>query len=246
MKKHKEKPTKIKTPRRLKKRWFVFGALGIAAIVFIIVASVSARTVGLYQLALDNISEARFFMKHAESDTLRVQFFSGIREQNYQMDGVASGTVPFGLLNIDPRDGALIDTQELTGILKVGTEEINVTLERNKFGRNFATDIGKIVEDGTPIIFTLQKETDTVVFDLKPSMAEGSINWEQALKIAVEHLADEIRAASTFEVYVKIITDRDVTSAFWFVQFVTNDLTTHFAVINTDGSIIGNQQATPE
>ena len=214
---------------------FVVIAGVIAA--FLVVALRTTSVPSLHERAMANIAEARFFMKQAQTDDLRIQFFSGIREQNYEMDGVADANkVPFALLNVEPRGINLIDVQELTGTLQIGEETQEVTLERNQFGRNFGVDLGRLVEEGSEIVFTLDDEE----FNLVPSMPEGAINWERALELAVDHFEEQltVEAVTSFESYVKIITDRESLAAFWFVQFVTNTGDTLFVVINTDGQLI--------
>ncbi|MCL2755509.1 MAG: hypothetical protein FWE45_00445 [Firmicutes bacterium] len=231
-------------PRSKKRKIIALSAVVAVIGVFVLVVTLSTGTRSLYQVALDNLAEARFFMKQADSDNVRVQFFSGLREENYQMDGVAGRTIPFALLNIEPKNANHLNDVELRGTLQLGEDTpIDVTLERNQFGRNFATDIGRSVNANTTITFTLILENDyRVVFELKNSMPEDAIGWEDALKIAVEHLESDIKSAQRFETYVKIITDQANISAFWFVQFVTNTGELFFVVIGADGSVIGNQR----
>lgn len=227
-----------------KKKMFVLvGAVAVAAVFLVIAVSGGGGGKDLHARALANIAEARFFMKQATSDDLRVQFFSGIREKNYAMDGVADTNVPFALLNVEPRGINLIDAQEIRGTLKLGEESEEVVLERNEFGRNFAVDLGKLVEAGTEVVFTLFAGTDDEVeFPLTQSMPDDAIGWEQALQVGTTHFSEQLTAQNvkSFESYVKIITDRESLGAFWFVQFITSDGQTLFVVIGTDGSIISN------
>ena len=227
-----------------KKQMLVAGVTLLTVTVVLVVSLVGFGGTTLKQRALDNISEARFFMHQAENINLRVQFFSGVRETNYEIDGVATGTTPFALLNVEPRNISHIDDQELRGTLQIGdAAAVEVVLERNQYGRNFAIDLGKHVKPCCQIVFTLNLANDNVVFTLAPSMAEDAIGWEQALEIAVDNLADVLSAATSFETYVKIITDLQNLGAFWFVQFATNTGDTHFTVITPTGELIGQSEA---
>ena len=224
--------------KSLLKKLAVLGGVGLVVGAFVLVAMLGGNRT-LHQVALANIAEARHFMKHAQSDNLRVQFFSGIREANYAMDGVAGQTVEFALLNVEPRNISHIDDQELRGEIKINGETKEVTLERNQFGRNFAVDLGKAVAPDAEIIFTLLAENQNpVIFNLVNSMNAEAITWDKALEIAVDSLKEPLSNAQGFETYVKIITDRESIAAFWFVQFVTVDGKTHFAVIDTTGDVI--------
>jgi len=229
----------------MKKRftWKKITVLGIVAVtigIFILVASLSGgRESAVYKIAMRNLAEARFYMMQAQNENVRIQFFSGMREEPYTIDGVANPTVPFALINVEPRNASHHDDDILEGTLRIGEENIEVKLERNQFGRNFATDIGRLVEPGTPIQFILRHNNDTVIFNLVPSMRENAIGWEEALRIASKHFERELRSAQNFASYIKIITDHANISAFWFVQFVTTAQEVHFVVIGQDGTLIG-------
>jgi len=220
------------------KRFLVVGGIAAILVVFLVLALQTTAVPSLHERAKANVSEARFFMRQAQTQDLRVQFFSGIREQNYAMDGVTdANTVPFALINVEPRGINLIDVQELTGSIKLGdAEPKEITLERNQFGRNFGFDLGELVDAETEVIFILDEE----VFALTQSMPENAISWERALELGVDHFKGELSAdgVTSFESYIKIITDRENLGAFWFVQFVTNDGQTLFIVINVDGQLL--------
>jgi len=234
--------------RRLKKLFgkkILVGAFVGAVIVAFIVVAFTTGGRNIQDQAHANIAEARFFMRQALSEDLKVQFFSGIREQNYQMDGVADAPVPFALLNIEPRGINLIDAQELRGTLKLGEEEKQVTLERNQFGRNFGIDLGELVDAETEVTFTLDiGSANNPVFTLVHAMPEEAISWEEALDIGAKYFAEQLsgEGVTSFESYVKIITDRDAHAAFWFVQFVTSDGQNLFTVLNYDGEILERRE----
>ena len=230
---------KLKIRKPKKRIIALLGAAVIAAVVIIIVTTSGGGST-LYQRALNNLSEARFFMRTASNDNARVQFFSGVREEPYKIDGRASGTVPFALLNVEPVGSELMQAPQLAGTLRIGTEDINVTLTRNDFGKNFAVDIGREVTPDTEVTFTLRHANNiNEEFKLAHAMPEDAIDWQEALRIATTHLTDKIKNID-FESYVKIITDLANIGAFWFVQFITADNQTHFVVINPDGSLISS------
>ena len=71
-------------------------------------------------------------------------------------------------------------------------------------------------------------------------METDAVSWKTALEKATDKVGDKIKKAKSFEVYVKIINDMAKDSgAFWYVQFITAEGTTHFCVIAPDGSVIG-------
>jgi len=190
-----------------------------------------------FQLALDNLSETRMYMKHGEAECCSAQFFAGMREEPYLVNGVSEKKVAFGIINLEP--GKKIDGNELTGTLAIGEEILPVTLERNPHGANFATDIERLVDATQELVLTLVIGGSTHVFNLANAMPETAINWERALEIAVDQMQPQIRKAGKFECYVKIV-ESPVKGggSFWYVRFVPEKGDNFFVVIDNTGRVI--------
>jgi len=216
-------------------------AVLIAIILFVGISSCSRAS--YYQLALDNLSEARFYMKQDEDSNLKVQFFTGMRENPYNQDGISEKTTAFGIINVEPKDKSLSGLLSVEGVLKAGDESIPVTLDKNPYGNNFACDVERLFDKGTDLSFTLNTQTNgvtnSIVFNLQPCMADGAISWEKALEIACGNLTSKIKKAGKFECYVKIISDLVAnTGSYWYVQFITQKGDTFFCVVDADGNIV--------
>ena len=218
---------------------FAFGAAVALALVFGI--SILMRGNNMYQLALNNIAEARFFMRKGETTQMNVQFSSGMREEPYNQNGLAERNVPFALINIEPRGDGLAAYTELTGVIRIGGQDTNVTIERNEFNRhNFATDLGTLVDKNLDVVLIINLSTGDVTIPLRPAMDEEAITWERALEIAVEELDEHWgEFGRQFEVYIKIVTDRNHQAAFWYVQFLNRSEGTLFVLMGQDGQVIG-------
>ena len=226
----------------LNKRFWIAVACVVVLAVGAGIGLSALRKQSYLQFALDNLAEARFYMKQAQNDSVRVQFTSGMREEPYNMDGVANKTTAFAIINVDPKDSSLRDRHELKGTLKIGGELTEVTLDRNPYDKNFAADLGRLVDAASEVSFTLVLgELDQPTFNLTDAMPEGAVTWEQALAVAMEHHVADLKCCKKFEVYVKIINDLTKESgAFWYVQFVhSGDGKTNFCVVAPDGSIVG-------
>ena len=222
----------------------LFGFAASLIIVFLIVGISSCSRSSYYQLALDNLSEARFYMKQDESDSLKVQFYSGMREDPYATNGISEKTTAFGIINVDPKNKILDGLIEIEGTLKIGDELLPVKLEKNPYARNFGCDIAKLVDASKTMSLTLIIDNsttvpDTIVFNLVNCMPENAISWEDAMKIATDHLANKIKKAGKFECYVKIISDLvKNTGSYWYIQFATQKGDTFFCVIDSSGKVI--------
>ena len=229
---------KIKFKKPGKKTLFAAAAVALV-IAFVVIGVSSCNRASYYQLVLDNLSEARFYLKQDESEGLKVQFYSGMREEPYQTNGISEKTTAFGLVNIEPKDKSLDGLLTLDGTLKVGEELITVKLEKNPYGRNFACDIARLVDAKSAMSLTLTTGEETIVFNLKDCMPEGAITWEEALRTATDHHTGDIKKAGKFECYVKIISDPVKGSdAYWYIQFVTQKGKTFFCVVDSGGKVI--------
>jgi len=242
---------KFKMPQmpkiKLSKKLFLSKKFIISAV--IITALAAGAVIGINTMktntalatALSNLAEARHYMKHAESSTLRVQFFSGTREEPYSMDGKAGKSVPFAIVNVDPKNNSLKDFNQIDGTLRIGAEQMPIVLARNPYDRNFATDISRLVDVSMEIVVTLFiTSTDHPTLTLVNAMDEDAITWKEALREAINCLGNKIQNLKNYEVYIKIVNDTAKESgAFWYVQFITTDGKTFFCVIAPDGAHIG-------
>jgi len=235
---------KIRIPG--KKFWlskkFLF-SLGLAVVLVVggVFALTTKQKSDFLTKALSNVAEARHYMKHADSGTLCVQFFSGMREEPYVQDSKAGNQVPFAIINVEATDNGLKDFHQIEGTLKIGEEQLAITLAKNPYDRNFATDISRLVEADKNIEVTLFiTSTNHPTLTLENVMDENAVTWKEALKIALEHCGNKLKKTPEFEIYVKIIhkTAEDA-GAFWYIQFICGENCTHFCVVAPDGSVIG-------
>jgi len=226
------------------KKLIIFATAAVVALVLVFVVQGILRNNNLHQLALNNIAEARFYMKQGETANLRVNFSSGMREEPFIQNGIGERNVAFALINVEPKNTSLSTYTELNGRIRLGEEEIEVTIGRNEFRQqNFALDLERLVERGTSVVLILTLTNDVLTIPLQDSMPEDAITWERALEIAVENSEEKIRGLGSFETYIKIIADRGHNAVFWYVQFLNREAQTVFVVISPTGEVIGSTQA---
>jgi len=224
------------------KKFLISAGLVVVLCVGVIIGLMTVKNQNLYKTVLSHVSEARYYMKSASSDNLNVQFYSGMREEPYAQDGVTGTMTPFAIINVDPKDASLKNFSQISGTVQIGDEQIPITLDKNPYDVNFATDISRLVDSAYDVTVTLNlSETDNPTFTLVNAMDAAAFTWQQALQIATDTLTNEIKNYGNYEVYVKIINNpADGTGAFWYVQFITAEGNTHFCVIAADGSVVGS------
>ena len=237
-----------KEKRCKKKKMITIGGVAIIAVAGIVLMTIfgGGASKSLKNQAKANISEAHFFMMCESQETKRVQIYSGIREQNYKVDGIPGATVPFTLINIIPIGPALANASELRGKISInGTESEPFILDRNQFGRNFAHDLGKEIEKDAKVIFTIINTggVDEVFENFAMTMPEKSITWSEALGAGVEHFAKKLKAASNFETYVKLTSDPSNVGIFWQVSFVTDANVRHIIILDPAGATVTSSSA---
>jgi hypothetical protein len=198
-----------------------------------------------YQLALDNVAEARFYMKTAETNPIAsVQFYSGMREDPYEQNGIANTTKAFAVISVDPVDDKVGLLKEIPAEIIINGTATPITLTKNPYGSNFAADLEKLVDVNSTVQLTLKYDTgNPATFDLQNIMGNGAIGWEKALEIATGTLPETIMKAKNVETYVKIVCDKTtVNMPFWYVSFVTDTKETFFVIVAPDGKIVGKTE----
>lgn len=229
-----------------KKVWLGIGIVTLAAVISII-GIVNFRRGNTYQEALENIAEARFYLKTAGTDNPigNVQLYSGIRETDFQADGIATPTVAFTVLSVEPTNDKIIYNGCITTMIQIDDQAPKtLVLEKNPYGNNYAGDLENALDVKAKVTVTFQANGETIgAVTLNPVMPEDAISWDSALKIACETLNDVIEKDTRMETSTKILCDNStVNTPYWFVSFITESGNRHFVVISHDGKVIGTSE----
>lgn len=231
----------------LNKRVLIGGAVILAALIITIIGVVNMKRPDAYQLALDNIAEARFYMKSAAADNPigTIQLYSGIRESDFQADGIATASKPFTVLSVEPADERVVYNGCITTEITINdAAPVTLILEKNPYGNNYAADLEKALDESATVKVTFKAGTETMgAVALTNVMPEDAIKWETALEIACKELASLIATDVRVESSTKILCDNTtVSTPYWFVSFVTEDGNRYFVVIDPTGKVIGTSE----
>lgn len=237
---------KCKQAIRSKKFW-VGTTIVVAALVLTIVALINYPRTTTYQMALDNIAEARFYLKTAAADNPlgNVQLYSGIRESDYQADGIATPSQAFTVLSIEPKDQKLVFNGCITTEVAINdAAPITVVLEKNPYGNNYAADLEQALDENAVVKITGKAGDATVgSVELTNVMPAEAIGWETALEIACQELKDQITTDTRVETTTKILCDSTtVNTPYWFVSFITETGDRYFVVVDTAGKVVGTSE----
>ena len=229
-----------------KKFWIATGIVFLAAVVTII-GLVNLNRGSTYQMALENIAEARFYLKTAGVDNPigNVQLYSGIRESDFQADGIATTTVPFTVLSVEPTNDKIVYNGCITTLIKINDQEpIKLVLEKNPYGNNYAGDLENALDVTANVSVTFQANGETIgSVTLANVMPETAVAWETALEIACQALDGVLNTDTRMESSTKILCDNStVNTPYWFVSFVTENGNRYFVVVSHDGKVIGTSE----
>ncbi|MDR0462273.1 MAG: hypothetical protein LBG88_03000 [Christensenellaceae bacterium] len=240
---------KLKLPKLgrkffLGKKFLVCAGLAVIVAVGSVIILNGIQKDNLYNTALKNVAEARYYMKSAKGGNTTVQFVVGKRENPYKQDGVTSAPTAFALVNVTG-DDTLKALSQIEGTINIGQDQFPVTLLQNPYNPlNFSCDIVSQInrevspsEDVELTLFITDSKTSTY-FKLENAFGEDAISWDKALQVATAKVGDKLKGQA-FESYITIMDNvAQDSGAFWYVQFITGEGKTHYCVVAPDGSAI--------
>lgn len=237
----------MKLKKILTKKFWIATSIVIVAAVVAIIGLISFKRDNTYKIALENIAEARFYLKtaHADNPIGNIQLYSGIRETDYQADGIATATVAFTVLSVEPINDKIVYNGCITTLIKIDDQEpIKLVLEKNPYGNNYAGDLENNLDVAAKVNITFQANGETIgSVDLANVMPENAVTWETALEVACQALDHVLDKDTRMESSTKILCDNStVNTPYWFVSFVTESGNRYFAVISHDGKVIGTSE----
>lgn len=238
---------KLHLKKIFNKKFWIATAIVVVALVVTIVGLVNFKRSDTYQMALENIAEARFYLKTAAADNTigNVQLYSGIRETDFKADGIATATVAFTVLSVEPTNDKIVYNGCVTTQIQIDEQEpITLVLEKNPYGNNYAGDLETALDANANVKVTFQAGGETIgSVELNNVMPEEAITWETALEIACGELDGILNTNTRMESSTKILCDHGtVNTPYWFVSFVTESGDRHFVVVSHDGQVIGTSE----
>ncbi len=237
----------MKLKKIFNKKFWIAASIIIVAAVITIIGVLNFKRSDTYQMALENIAEARFYLKTAGTDNAigNVQLYSGIRESEFNADGIATTSTPFTVLSVEPTNDKIVYNGCITTLIKVDDQApITLVLEKNPYGNNYAGDLENNLDVNASVSVTFQANGETIgTTDLNSVMPAEAITWETALEIACQTLHNVLSTDIRMESSTKILCDSTtVNTPYWFVSFVTENGNRYFVVISHDGKVIGTSE----
>ncbi|MDD4350847.1 MAG: hypothetical protein PHP83_01485 [Clostridia bacterium] len=181
--------------------------------------------------------------------TYCASFYTGEREEPYELDGEVNELVEFGIIIFYAHNQYKLSAESYPFELHVNDEIFTGNLERNDSDKTYSIDIEKTAP--ADAVVTLKVALPSANFEqtLVNVSKDFVITQNQAIKIAGEELSsvlkDILKSNKNVEVIVKMLkdfSDSESTKYYWYVGIVSSDGTTAGILIDTQtGEIISKK-----
>lgn len=187
-----------------------------------------------------NLSECAKVYYFGENDNFYCTLSSGVREEEYFMDGMATGCVDYALLSLH------FYGQGRSGVIAVevcvGEEVFEKEMEFNAMNGNYMVDLETQLSGQEQISVKFGDE----VLALQCISNDFAVDWNGALSIACEQMRDKIELKKTYsslgcEFYLRVLDKKanNYDQVFWCLTILNVDNENFSIVISTeDGSVL--------
>lgn len=192
----------------------------------------------IYDMAVNNIAEARYNLYAGETENLKATLMSGVREKDYVINGYATTNVNFGVLTFKFKTEITLP-ETVNYVLTVGTTRYDGILEKNPYDGSFVCDVKTIIDTQEVVTAKIIAGEFVESVEVKSVTEKWNVNYLNALKLACSELKKEL---TTFvendefygECYIKIINDDELEENhyLWYVNFVSRNGKNYAVVID--------------
>ena len=223
--------------------------IAICALLGLSIFSLSACGNNSFNLS-DYVIEQREHLYTASDDLYSVSFSTGMRESNYNFDGVVNEMVPFGVLTITRNDNNPLANDTYSYIVTIGEQTYSGFLSKSNTDNSYSADLE--VNDFTNETINAQISFTGYTFnkDLENTGLNFQVDYVSAIKVAEKELKGDIQNLLSdknvkIEVVTKIMKDyssEELKNYYWYVGVVsTNGDTMGILIDANTGDIIAKK-----
>lgn len=206
-------------------------------ILLLAICSLCLTACGNKELNLnDYLIEERQNLYIAQDDVYTVSFSSGLREENYNFDGIKNNMTEFGIVTISRLDSAPMGQLDYNYTVKIDDQTYTGTLAKSEVENSYAADIQVKASENA----TINVQIVFGSYSFNKEMVNTSSNFEvdcnKAIEIANQALKKDIKQLTSdknnkIEAVMKIVKDTSSSNPsnyYWYV-----------GVVSTNGEILG-------
>ena len=176
----------------------------------------------------DYLIEERNHLFTANDDLYSVSLSTGMRESDYNLDGVVGEKVEFGVLTFSRNDNNPLSNDQYSYVVKINEESVSGNLEKNPVNNSYVIDL----EMSVPVDATVAVQINFTGYTFKETLTNTSsdftVDSTTALTIANKELKTELENITSnntnIEVVMKIIKDSsntELNNYFWYIGVVS-------------------------
>ena len=198
----------------------------------------------------DYLIEERNNLFTGHDNIYTVTLSSGIREKNYNYDGIVDEKVDFGVLTLMRNDANPLANDTYRYKIIINDEELSGTMEKSPIDNSYAVDIEKQVADDAVINVEITFTGYKFKQELVNTSNEFSVDKQAALKQANNELKNDIKNIlsdknNKIEAVMKILKDssnQETNRYYWYVGIIaTNGETLGILIDAHTGEIIAKK-----
>ena len=198
----------------------------------------------------DHLIEKRENLFTACDDLYCVSFSTGLRESDYNFDGIVNNLVPFGVLTLTRCENLPLANDTYAYIVTINEQTYNGFLTKSNNDNSYSADLEVNTVGDEQINVQISFTGYTFNKDLENTSASFQVDSATALKVAGEQLKEDIENLLSdknvkIEVVMKIMKDHsneDLKNYYWYVGIIsTNGDTMGILIDANNGEIIAKK-----
>lgn len=198
----------------------------------------------------EHVIEKRENLFVASDDIYSVSFSTGMRENNYNFDGIVNEMVPFGVLTLTRNNNQSLANDSYSYIVTINEQTYSGFLEKSNVDNSYSTDLEVNTVGDENINVQISFTGYTFNQDLENISKSFQVDCNCALEVAQKELKDNIKNLLSdnnvkIEVVMKIMKDysaKDTKNYYWYVGILSTNCDTMGILIDANnGDIIAKK-----
>jgi len=222
----------------------------IALLVLVAICLLTFSACGKNKFNLeDYVIEKRDHLFTACDDLYSASFSTGMREKDYNFDGIINEKIPFGVLTLTRNDNLPLSNDTYSYIVTINDQTYSGFLEKSN-NNSYATDLEVNTSGDAKINVQISFTGYTFNKDLEHTSANFQVDSASALKVAQKELGENLENLladknTKIEVVMKIMKDHsceDLKNYYWYVGIIsTNGETMGILLDANSGEVIAKK-----
>jgi hypothetical protein len=223
----------------------------ICVLFILAVCIISFSACGKSKLNLeDYVIEKRENLFVACDDLYSVSFSTGLREKEYNFDGIKNELVPFGVLTLSRNENLPLANDTYSYIVTINDQTYSGFLSKSNTDNSYVTDLEVNTIGDESINVQISFTGYTFNKNLENISSQFQVDGSTALKITKEQLHENIENILSdknvkIEIVMKMMKDysnKDLKNYYWYVGIIsTNGETLGILIDANNGDIIAKK-----